>query len=136
MILKLKIGWPGTAKRQTVVSQRLASDPYGNNGFYVASQGNSLIIGAGQIGSNEVLIHNSMPAEAWLEIDKFGIAWKWSEDPSDIIGLMFFTPLGDTLYEGEDPQMPGARFEGSVEIVGDDNIIGDNWVPQNNPIDG
>jgi hypothetical protein len=58
-----------------------------------------------------------MPAEAWLEIDKFGIAWKWSEDPRDIIGLMFFTPLGDTLYEGEDPQMPGAKWSGSVELI-------------------
>lgn len=116
MILKLKIGWPGTAKRQIVVSQRLASDPYGNNGFYVATQGDNLILGIGQHGSNEVSIHNAMPAEAWLELNPNCLTWAWSTEANEGIGLMFFTPLGDTLYEGRDPQMPGAKFEGTIDM--------------------
>lgn len=117
MILKLKIQWPGSARKQIIISQRLTSDPYGDIGFYIASRGESIVMGTGGHGSNETTIHNSFPPEAWLEINPNCLTWGWGEEANETAGLMFFTPLGDTLYIGEDPQMPGAKFEGSIEII-------------------
>ena len=117
MILNLRIEWPSTSKRQIIVSQRDSNDPYGNSGFYVAMQGDSLVIGTGQHGSNEVSIHNAMPAKASLEINPNCLTWAWGNEANETIGLMFFTPLGDVLYVGEDPQMPYAKWSGSVELI-------------------
>jgi len=117
--MKWKIRMQQTSnKKQTIISQRLAEEPYADAGFYVAIFDGRLILGTGLLGTNETIVGTTQCEELEIDIYSNCVSLRWGENADEFAGMHFNTPVGDTLHLGRDPQAPGTDFEGEIKLVG------------------
>jgi hypothetical protein len=135
MKIKLKVEWPSKTHWQVLASRRLKEDPMSEAGWWIGMMGDELVMGWGRPFGDGHCRWRLRNASEYIFIEEELKSLAVCFDGDNWIGLMSDLTPGDELHLGFDPQQPWAKWEGKVEIVGDDDIIGSNYVPQNNPIE-
>jgi hypothetical protein len=135
MKLILRVEWPSNTHHwQILASCRKAEDPMADAGWWIGIIGDELAMGGGlpfSEGHMRFRAYDKMMEFVVIEDLGTGMSYGWSDEPKDMLGVMFTQPTGDTIHLGWDPQQPVARWTGSVEEVKFDSAYWNNVYSDN-----